>query len=141
MMRHQRLEKQMCPAEDDLRLDSWSQSVTSESLSLRVLASMIPSGLPYRCLEIPSRFFIFFLLPSLPSSLPPFLSVFHDMLFTVNSLTFEDPNHRLSFASILFLQLGDIFIPILRKIEEKSAPPFCYTNLCLQHNVLEIKRE
>ena len=44
------------------RLDSWSQSITSESLSLAVLTSKIPSCLPCWCLEILSRFFIFFLV-------------------------------------------------------------------------------
>lgn len=44
------------------RLDSWSQSITSESLSLAALTSKIPSCLPCWCLEILSRFFIFFLV-------------------------------------------------------------------------------
>lgn len=44
------------------RFDSWSQSITSESLSLAVLTSKIPSCLPCWCLEILSRFFIFFLV-------------------------------------------------------------------------------
>lgn len=43
----------------------------------------------------------------------------------MNNLASEDLNCRLLFVTYLFLPLGDIFILLLRKIEEKAAPFVC----------------